>query len=52
MDLAAFLDWAVDEGYVDPSHWVAVIEFGNEVIEGTGETWLDEYEVTVQSASR
>ena len=51
LDLAAFYDWLVDEGHVDPSYYVTAIEFGNEVIEGTGETWLDEYEVTVQSAS-
>ena len=48
LDLAAFFDWLVDEGHVDPSYWVTVIEFGNEVIEGTGEVWLREYEVTVR----
>ena len=48
LDLATFFDWLVDEGHVDPSSWVRVIRFGNEVIEGTGETWLREYEVTVR----
>lgn len=51
LDMAAFYDYLVDEGHVDPSYYVTVIEFGNEVIEGTGETWLREYEVTVRSAS-
>ena len=51
LDLAAFYDWLVDEGHVDPSYYVTAVEFGNEVIEGKGETWLDEYEVTVQGAS-
>ena len=48
VDLAAFYDWLVEEGHVDPSYYVTVIEFGNEVIEGSGETWLREYEVTVR----
>lgn len=48
LDLAAFYDYLVDEGHVDPSLYLAVIEFGNEVIEGSGETWLREYEVTVR----
>ena len=48
LDMAAFYDWLVDEGHVDPSYYVTVIEFGNEVVEGTGETWLREYEVTVR----
>ena len=50
LDLAAFFDWLVDEGHVDPSYYVMVIEFGNEVIEGSGETWLREYDITVRSA--
>ena len=48
LDLAAFFDWLVDEGHVDPSSWVRVIRFVNEVILGAGETWLREYEVTVR----
>ena len=52
LDLAAFYDWLVDEGHVDPSYYVTVIEFGNEVIEGSGETWLREYDVTVRGVSR
>ena len=48
LDLAKFYDWLVDEGHVDSSYYVTVIEFGNEVIEGSGETWLREYEVTVR----
>ena len=37
LDLAAFYDWLVDEGHVDPSYYATAIEFGNEVIEGSGE---------------
>ena len=48
LDLAAFFDWLVDEGHADPSSWVRVIRFGTEIIEGTGEVWLREYEVTVR----
>ena len=48
VDLAAFFDWLVDEGHVNPSSWVRVIRFGTELIEGTGEVWLREYEVTVR----
>lgn len=48
LDLAAVFDCLVSQGHVDPSSWVRVIRFGNEVIEGTGETWLVDYEVTVR----
>ena len=48
VDLAAFYDWLVEEGHVDPSYYVTVIELGNEVVEGPGETWFREYEVTVR----
>ena len=48
LDLVAFYDYLVDEGHVDPALYLAVIEFGNEVLEGAGETWLRQYEVTVR----
>ena len=48
LDLALFLDHLLVWGYIVPSDYPAVIEFGNEVTYGAGETWLRKYEVTVR----
>ena len=48
LDVVAFLDYLVDEGHIAPDLYIADIELGNEVIEGTGEVWLRDYEVTVR----
>ena len=51
LDLAAFFDRLVDEGHIDPSYCVMIVEFRNEVVEGSCETWLRGYDVTVRSVS-
>lgn len=48
IDLAPFLYWLVDRGHIPPSYHVLLADFGNEVIEGTGEVWLRDYKVTVR----
>ena len=48
LDLAAFYDWLVDEEHVDPSLYLLGIQFGNEVVDGSGELWLVDYEVTLR----
>jgi hypothetical protein len=34
-----------DRGLVDPNHYIATVEFGNEVTGGTGTTWVKHFEV-------
>jgi hypothetical protein len=37
----------VDKKFVKPTEYVASVEFGNEVVGGTGTTWVKQYEVKV-----
>ena len=46
VDVAAFLSYLVDHNHIPAGHYVAAVELGNEVIEGTGELWLQQYQVT------
>jgi hypothetical protein len=42
------LDHLVRAGHVDPNHYVASVEFGNEVMGGSGTTWIKRFEVEVR----
>ncbi len=48
LNFEKFLDYLVDHGHLPADHYVTSVELGNEVIEGTGETWLKRYEVIVK----
>jgi hypothetical protein len=45
IDIPAFLRVLVDANLIDPNHYVATVEFGNEVCGGTGTTWVKHFEV-------
>ncbi len=38
----------VQKGHVDPNHYVASVEFGNEVMGGSGTTWVKRFEVDLE----
>jgi hypothetical protein len=42
------LDHLVKKGHVNPSHYVASVEFGNEVMGGSGTTWVKRFEVELE----
>jgi hypothetical protein len=48
LDVPAFMRVLVDQHLVDPSHYIATIEFGNEVTGGSGTTWIKHFEVQTQ----
>ena len=48
LDIPAFLKVLVDQGLIDPNHYVATVEFGNEVTGGTGTTWVKHFEVQTE----
>jgi Glycosyl hydrolase family 12 len=48
IDIPAFLRVLVDEKLIDPQHYIATVEFGNEVTGGTGTTWVKHFEVQTQ----
>jgi hypothetical protein len=41
LDLKAILDDAVARGYVNPQHYVSNVELGNELMSGSGTTWIN-----------
>ena len=41
LDLAAFVRDAVDRGILSPAHYVSSVELGNEIVSGSGETWIE-----------
>ncbi len=48
LDLGAFLDYLVENGHVPDDHYLTHVELGNEVMNGTGELWLESFRVTVR----
>jgi hypothetical protein len=48
LDIPAFLRVLTERTLVDPAHYVASVEFGNEVSGGTGTTWIKHFEVQTQ----
>jgi hypothetical protein len=47
-DARAFLQDAIHRGLVDPGHDIADVELGNEIVSGTGSTWLRRFEIEVR----
>ena len=45
IDIPAFTRVLVDQNLIDPNHYIATVEFGNEVTGGTGTTWVKHIEV-------
>jgi hypothetical protein len=48
LDIKKILDDAVARGLVSPDHFVSNIELGNEVMSGTGQTWIKSLAVDVR----
>ncbi|MDB5819323.1 MAG: glycoside hydrolase family 12 [Rhizobacter sp.] len=46
-DARKFLQDAVDRQLLDARHYVADVELGNEIVSGSGSTWLRRFEVTL-----
>lgn len=45
IDIPAFMRILAERNLVDPNHYIATVEFGNEVTGGTGTTWVKHFEV-------
>jgi hypothetical protein len=45
IDIPAFMRVLTDRQLIDPNHYIATIEFGNEVTGGSGTTWVKHFEV-------
>lgn len=48
IDIPAFMRVLVENKLVDPNHYIASVEFGNEVTGGSGTTWVKHFEVRTQ----
>ena len=48
INLVSFLAYLQEKGYVTGDEYLASIEFGNEIVSGTGETILHKYMITVR----
>ena len=48
IDVKQFLDYLADHGHLPADGYVASVELGNEVMNGTGELWLKSYEISVK----
>jgi hypothetical protein len=48
LDIPAFMRVLVERNLIDPAHYIASVEFGNEVSGGTGTTWINHFEVQTQ----
>lgn len=47
IDVREFLDYLTDNGHLPADGYVASVELGNEIMNGTGELWLKSYEISV-----
>lgn len=43
VDLKKLLQYTIDQGWVDGSHYIANVELGNEIVGGKGETWVRKF---------
>ena len=48
IDIAALIRYLVEKQLAAPSDYVASVEFGNEVMGGTGTTWIRHFDVKVE----
>ena len=48
IDVKEFLDYLTDHGHLPADGYVASVELGNEVMNGTGELWLKSYDISVK----
>lgn len=48
LDIPAFMRVLVERKLVDPAHYIASLELGNEVMGGLGTTWINRFEVQTQ----
>ena len=46
IDIKEFLDYLTENGHLPANGYVASVEFGNEVMHGSGELWLKTYEIS------
>jgi hypothetical protein len=46
-DVRKLLGDAINRGYVDSSHYISDVQFGNEVMAGSGTTWVKSFSVTI-----
>ena len=49
IDMVPFMEYLVTKGYLDPKHYLASVELGNEIVNGTGKTVVDKFFITVDS---
>lgn len=47
IDVKQFLDYLTANGHLSADGYVASVELGNEIMNGTGELWLKSYEISV-----
>ena len=47
IDIKEFLDYLTENGRLPANGYVASVEFGNEVMHGSGELWLKTYEISI-----
>jgi hypothetical protein len=48
IEIHTLLEYLVEHGHVSTNHYVASIEFGNEIMGGSGTTWVEQFEVEVR----
>ena len=48
IEIHTLMQYMVTSGRVDPDNYIASVEFGNEVMGGSGTTWVKQFEVDVR----
>ncbi len=52
IDMLAVLRYLADKQVIDPNHYVASVEFGNEIMGGSGTTWVKRFEIQAQTKAQ